>query len=443
MLFLDWPSDGPGARIGLVFLGILVLLITIRRVRSNRTVARLMPAALGWHLVTWAFTAFWMLPYYAQETGADCYGYHTNGMLIADLVRAFDWRDIPWGLNTAATEILTGFIYAPMGADVYGMLFFSSCIGLCGCAHICLAFGNWATPAKTWKFSLITLFLPSLALWTGLFGKDSWIALGLGIGAYGYSSLLKSYRLPALLHVLAGMAIVTVVRPYIAFALVISMATSYLWALTRTRRISILTKIQMVVLFIAAVSIAGAVAQRFLGLDEVSAQSLEEYGDTRAEGNAVGGSVVAVNATPGIAGTIEAFPRGVVRVLFQPFPWEAHNLSSAMAAIENLFILWFALRHLLFLRALVTQAVRDPYTLFSGVFATGLLLIFSLTPNLGLLSRERTQLLPFVFGLLVAGETQRNRRARPSSAQVRVIELRDFGHSAMHPGAHTIAPDIR
>ncbi len=38
--------------------------------------------------------------------------------------------------------------------------------------------------------------------------------------------------------------------------------------------------------------------------------------------------------------------------------------------------------------------------------------MFSLMPNLGLLSRERAQLLPFLFAPLIAAETARRRAAR-------------------------------
>ena len=66
---------------------------------------------------------------------------------------------------------------------------------------------------------------------------------------------------------------------------------------------------------------------------------------TNGDANAsAGGSVVEVQAAPGVIGAIRAFPRGVVRVLLQPFPWEVHNVNAAMAAIENLFIGMYLIR---------------------------------------------------------------------------------------------------
>jgi hypothetical protein len=58
-------------------------------------------------------------------------------------------------------------------------------------------------------------------------------------------------------------------------------------------------------------------------------------------GNAIGGSAVEIQAAPGVAGALLAFPRGVVRVLFQPFPWRIRSFNTGLGAVENLFILRF------------------------------------------------------------------------------------------------------
>lgn len=409
-MLLDWQSDGMVARLALVLYGVVLLALVLPRFRRSGALTTLLPGALVWHLVIFAFTGFWMLPYYAASS--DCYWYHHDGMIVAQLIRSGNWGGIPWGLNTAAITIITGFLYAPFGGDVYGVLFFSAVLGLCGGLYLCRAFSLWATPAQLRKYSLIVLFLPSFALWTSTFGKDSWVTLGLGLTAYGYSSMLKLRGSIGLWHLLAGVGIVTVIRPHIAVTLVGSMALAYLWGLTQARRAPIVAKFTMAVMLIAMFALLAAVARGFLGLSDVSADSMQEYLRTRGAGNAVGGSVVEIQAAPGVAGALLAFPRGVVRVLFQPFPWEIQSFNTGLAAVENLFILWFALSHARRLRELLRAMLREPYILFSSLLACALLLMFSLTPNLGLLSRQRAQLLPFLFAPLVAAETARKRVAR-------------------------------
>jgi hypothetical protein len=404
VLYLDWQSDGIVARFALVLYGVILLMFVLPRFRRNPVLARLLPAALLWHFVVWAFTAFWMLPYYAAATGADCAGYHSAGLTIAGLIRSGDWASISWDWGTSAMGIVAGFLYAPLGGDVYGMLVFSAVLGLCGGLYFCLAFSLWAEPAQLRKYALIILFLPSFAVWTGIFGKDSWVALGLGLAAYGCSSMLKLHRSTGLWHLLAGAAITTAIRPHIAVTLAASMAVAYVWGLTRGGHVSILAKIRVVVMLGAMFALVASVAAGFLGLSDVSVNSLQEYGQARGVDNAMGGSVVEIQAAPGVAGTLSAFPRGIVRVLFQPFPWEAHSFNAGLAAVENLFIVWFALSHVGRLPELLRRMVREPYILLSAVLACGLLFMFSLLPNLGLLSRERAQLLPFLFAALVAAE---------------------------------------
>jgi hypothetical protein len=168
----------------------------------------------------------------------------------------------------------------------------------------------------------------------------------------------------------------------------------------------------MILMLIAMFALLASVARGFLGLADYSADTMQEYARTLGKGNEIGGSVVEIQTAPGVAGALLGFPRGIVRVLFQPFPWEVHNVNAGMAAGENLFILWFVLSHAGRLRKLFREMRRKPYVLFSSVLACALLLMFSFLPNLGLLSRERAQLLPFVFVPIVAAETVRKRAPR-------------------------------
>jgi hypothetical protein len=413
---LDWQSDGILARFMLMLSGLIVLLFVLPRVRQCRPLARLLPAALVWHFVAFLYTVFWMIPYYST-TGLDCSYYHEHGIAIAPLIRAGDWANIPWGLGSDGMNIIMGFVYTPWGADVYGMMFLSAIIGLCGSLYFCLAFSLWASPVQTRRYSLIILFLPSFVTWTGLFGKDSWMALGLGLAAFGYSSMLKPHR-RGFYHLLAGIAIITTIRPHIAVAVAASAAVSYLWGLTKTNRGSILAKFQKIAMLLALLVLLGAVARGFLGLTEVSANSLQEVGQSNGEANQSGGSVVEVQTGNGVTGTLIGFPRGIVRVLFQPFPWEIHNVNTGLAAAENIFILWFALSHIGRLRKMFRGMAREPYILFSSILAGGLLLMFSLVPNLGILSRERAQLLPFLFALLMALEAVRKRKRANTGLRV-------------------------
>ncbi len=413
MQLLDWPSDGIVALLALVMYGVVLLALVMRGFRRSRPLSGLLPPAVAWHCVIWAFVTFWMLPAYSAMSSADAFGYHNDGMSVARLIHAGAWGEISLQLGSDTMPFVTGLLYAPFGGDIYGMLFFSAVLGLCAGLYFCLAFSLWTAPAQARKYSMIVLFLPSFAMWTSSYGKDSWIALGLGLAAYGYSLSLKARSLKGLWYLGLGVGIVTLIRPHIAVVLAMSMAFAYLWGLTRSLRGSIFTKAITVVLLISLLGFLASVAFGFLGLlgaDNFSADSVADMAETRQQGNAEGGSAVEIETAPGVSGTLRAFPRGIVRVLFEPFPWEVHNFNAGLAAMENLFILLFALSGARQARGLL-RTIAHPYLLYSWILTLTLLLMFSSIPNLGLLSRQRVQLLPFLFAPLVAAKGLEKRKS--------------------------------
>jgi len=104
-----------------------------------------------------------------------------------------------------------GLLYAPFGANVYYVVFFRR-FGLGGGLYLCRAFNFWASPAQTKTYSLIVLFLPRSDL-TSAFGKDSWIASGLGLTALAILRFSDRYS-NGIWHLIAGGLNTTVIPPY-------------------------------------------------------------------------------------------------------------------------------------------------------------------------------------------------------------------------------------
>jgi hypothetical protein len=93
-----------------------------------------------------------------------------------------------------------------------------------------------------------------------------------------------------------------------------------------------------------------------------------------------------------------------VNVLFRPFPWEAHNLSAAVSALEILLmwgILWVRRRQLYGLaRIWRRHRVVRFGVVFVAIYTVALGLNFA---NLGLIARQRTLMLPLFFLVVEAG----------------------------------------
>ena len=94
------------------------------------------------------------------------------------------------------------------------------------------------------------------------------------------------------------------------------------------------------------------------------------------------------------------YPRDVYSVLFDPLPFTAHSVTQLFAAFENTLILFVVLISLPRLRRLPRVCLHTPYV-FSALFYSGVFVFaFAALGNLGLITRERTLLLPFLFVVL-------------------------------------------
>ncbi len=94
------------------------------------------------------------------------------------------------------------------------------------------------------------------------------------------------------------------------------------------------------------------------------------------------------------------FPRDIYEVLFNPLPVTAHGGTQLIAALENSVVVALILTSLRNLRV-VPRALRSrPYILLCLVYSLAFIYAFAALGNLGLITRERTLLFPFMLVLL-------------------------------------------
>lgn len=89
-------------------------------------------------------------------------------------------------------------------------------------------------------------------------------------------------------------------------------------------------------------------------------------------------------------------------MLFRPLIFEAFNPLSLASGAEGtvllLLILWKLPRMITNIRSLR----RRPYLIFCLLYSIGFVVAFSSILNLGILARQRTQVLPLLLALVVA-----------------------------------------
>ncbi len=94
------------------------------------------------------------------------------------------------------------------------------------------------------------------------------------------------------------------------------------------------------------------------------------------------------------------YPRDVYTVLFDPLPFSAHSITQLFAAAENTLILLVVLSSLPRLRFLPRVCMQRPYVFMALIYSVIFVFAFAALGNLGLITRERTLLLPFLFIVL-------------------------------------------
>jgi hypothetical protein len=233
--------------------------------------------------------------------------------------------------------------------------------------------------------------------------------VGVGAAAWATSLSLRGRFFRALPLIAGGGWLLWIIRPHMLAIVTIASAIAYGVGKVQTRRMAMLSRpigvAFLVVLVVASVS-AGT---QFLGMDKLSVDSIDAQLQATTERTAYGSS----SFDPGDTSLSPAnLPRGLVTVLFRPFPWEAGGTLPLLASFESLAVIGLMLwRH----QSLITAVRRwrsDPFLLYCMLLLVAYGMTFSSFANFGLLSRQRSLVLPALYALIaVDAVVDRARRA--------------------------------
>lgn len=372
-----------------------------RSMARDAVLNRLVFPVFAWQVCLITFHLFWMAPYYAAS-GMDAIGYHEAAAQTALPIRDGQWRDISWGMGNRAVVAPTAILYAIFGPSFAAMYVIASLLGLAGMIAFYKALAIWEAPRRARAYALIIFLLPSLGVWRSLYGKDCIVIFGLGLTALGYARWLQLSSASWLLRAAGGIAIVYLIRPYVGFVLLTSVVLTEIWRHGEYRGALFLRAAVSLALFVPLMSLTGSMAGEYVQIKSESVEGLLEAGVFNGKGNAIGGSVALNPDIHGLMDYLRFLPEALVRLMLRPFPWEAHNLNAWMATFENLFMILFVLKALRSLSRLAPNLRRHPFCLFSLLMTLQLIVVYSLLTNLGLISRMKAQILPFIFILLIS-----------------------------------------
>lgn len=332
----------------------------------------------------------------------DAYRYHGTGIGFAKI-----WRSLAvpisqaGGEGTAFTEEVTGLVYAIYTPSMRSGFLLFAFIAFMGQLLYYAAFRPWLEGTALKRYAWVMLFFPSIVFWPASIGKDSLMILFTGLATLGISRLLRRFELWGLLMAGLGLYLTAQIRPHIAVLLALSGVLAF--AFMRRGAVKAGGGVKRFVLLVVA--IVGLTFAWGTFADDFQV-SLEGSGDTADPGSfldqvsnqtAQGGSEVEGGA---VAGPLD-LPAATLRVMFRPLVFEAENLATMISAVEGTALLLYTVWKFPQIWRNRKMVRGNPLLLLSFFYTGGFIIAFSSILNLGIMARQRVQVLPFFLALLI------------------------------------------
>lgn len=297
--------------------------------------------------------------------------------------------------GTQNLELITTGVYTFIGpAPLAGFLVFA-CFAYWGCYLLYRAF-RVALPEGNHRLYAAVVFLaPSLLFWPSSIGKEAWLMLWVGVTALGAARFFQKQPGALMLLVLGALG-TAIIRPHITVLLAVGLLVAQAFRPVRGEAIGVLAKALGVVAAIGAIAILTTQSAEFLGIEDLSLDTVTGKIDWAAGQTATGGSAF----TPVPLSSPLGIPAAIGTMLFRPFPWEAKSAVMLMQSAEGLVLAWLCWRQRARLRQLPRQLRTNPYVTFAVVYALAFTIAFAGFGNFGILARQRTLMLPFFLVLL-------------------------------------------
>lgn len=262
--------------------------------------------------------------FYTSNFGGDAlkywskYGYHL-GNTIQDYLRG--------GEGTAFIHLLNYPFVHIMELSYFTGTVIYSFVGFLGLLFFYLSANDLIkADVRIYGINLFpeVFFLPNLHFWSAGVGKDtlSFFCIGLLL----YSSMRPKVRFTG---ILLSLYLLYNIRPHMAVFLLVAFGLGALI----DGKLKKSYKVVLSLCFVVAAVLLFDNVMNYIKLDEVSAQSIEQYSDKRvtllSQGNT--GSSVDVTSYP--------LPLKVFTFLYRPLFFDAHNVTSLLASLENVMLL--------------------------------------------------------------------------------------------------------
>ncbi|MGP9635794.1 hypothetical protein [Psychrobacter sp. AOP3-A1-26] len=259
---------------------------------------------------------------------------------------------------------------------------FFNIIGTFGLVLLYLALKDYLIKLK-WYWYLI-LLMPSISYWSSGIGKDAISFFSVCLLIYA----TKNKKSKQILY-LISIFLMFMVRPHIAFVILISFVAYFVIQ----SKSNILIKLSVLPIIGGIVFSSLGFVQEYTGIEDVSVSGVDDYYESREDLNMGGGSSINTSSM--------SLPVKIFSYIFRPFPFEAHNLISLIASVENTYLLFF-FSYLIFKTkgSLKSFFMNENLWLSLYVIITCVMLSFGLK-NLGIAARQKWMFVPVLIYLFI------------------------------------------
>jgi len=396
----SWPEALLVAAV-FVWLGVLIAR-RVARGDSYKSLATVMVVSVILHILCAPAQIFVVNHFYGGVADWTRYGH--QGALLASNWRGGHFTLAGTGikglLGDGAVSVTGAVIMTVVGANQLAAFVVAAWLAFVGTVFFYRAFSLTFPEANRSRYALLVFLFPSLLFWTADVGKEAIMLFALGLTAYGMALALSGRRRGYLYSVLGG-ALALVIRPDELVILVIGFAIAMLVRAVargeRTRARHPLSMLAALVFVAAAVVVTSIVAAHFvhsLTQSGLSNALTKLSANNQGAGAGFGSSSVAYSSNP------ITYPRDIYSVLFDPLFFSAHSVTQVFASAENTLVVVVIVLSLPQLRHVPRACLQRPYVLVALFYSAVFIFAFAALGNLGLITRERTLLLPLLFVVL-------------------------------------------
>lgn len=284
-------------------------------------------------------------------------------------------------------------------------------------------FSEWVATRAGW----LTCFFPSMIIWSAQTIKEPVVIFLETLALYGCVRLkVKGFSTRDVLICAAAMLLVIPFRFYAAYVIAAAVALSLILPQIGKRKLSLGSAVILALVVVPVVAMSGILAQHETHFENFDLEFVQKFRENVSTGPAQFGTGSGVKSdydlnTP--VGLVLAVIIGAAHLLLAPFPWQLGGGSLRMLlSVPELLWWWY-----LFVVGvapgfwfLVRKRFAEIQPMLFFLFGLGLLysLMFA---NVGLVFRQRAQLLPWLLIFAAVGLERRwLRRVKKTSDKWRV-----------------------